>query len=286
MTIKDTTNNPLVSIVVLTYNSGSFILESLESVLLQDYNRIELVISDDGSKDDTCEKVEKWINNNSTRFEGCRIIKSFYNRGTCSNYNQGVFNSHGYYIKTLDGDDILNGPTAISDYVSFMKETKHEICIADVQVFSNEDYDVSSYEERYDYFFECVKESLAEQKRRIVRESALPDPGLFFSRQLYDHVGGFEEKYKLQEEWPFFMKVLDSNYHIGALGKKLVRYRISSMGATHAKSRKSYGKKMCVKDNLVFLLDKRLKRLLKEREFLLVTNQLYHYLRSYIWQTL
>lgn len=283
MSIYDKSNNPLVSIVVLTYNSGDFILETLDSILSQDYDRIELIVSDDGSKDDTCNKVEKWIHCNSNRFEACNLIKSFSNRGTCSNYNQGVYNSHGDYIKTIDGDDSFNTNSAISYYIKYMKETDHEICISDVKVFTDEDDDISSLEERYAYFFECVKESLTEQKRRIVRESALPDPGIFFSRHLYDVVGGFEEKYKLQEEWPFFMKVLDKNYHIGALDRKLVRYRISSSGVTHSKP-KSYAIRMCVKDNLDFFMDKRLKRLLDEKEFFLAFKQFYLYIRSYLWQ--
>lgn len=285
MAEMDDLNTPLVSIVVLTYNSGRFVLETLNSILSQDYPRIELLVSDDGSKDNTCEIVENWIHENSKQFERCNLIKSFSNRGTCSNYNQGVFNSHGDYIKTIDGDDTFNSSHAISDYVEFVKDTNHEICIADVKVFTDEDDDISSLEERYDYFFTCVKESLTEQKRRIVRESALPDPGLFFTRELYNKVAGFDEKYKLQEEWPFFMKVLDLNYHIGALEKKLVRYRISPQGVTHSKP-KSYSIRMCVKDNLDFFLDKRLKRLLKEKEYALAINQLFHYVRSYIWQLL
>lgn len=285
MAVIDDSNTPLVSIVVLTYNSGKFVLETLNSILSQDYPRIELLVSDDGSKDNTCEIVENWILENSKQFERCNLIKSFYNRGTCSNYNQGVFNSHGDYIKTIDGDDILNSNHAISDYVAYIKNSNHEICISDVEVFSNESFDMSFFEERYSYFFECVKESLEDQKRRIIRESALPDPGIFFSRKLYDRVNGFDENYKLQEEWPFFMKVLDLNYHIGALEKKLVRYRLSSSGVSHS-STKSYAIKMCVKDNLDFFIDKRLKRLLKEREYYLAINQFFHYFRSYIWQLL
>ena len=144
MVVIDGTNTPLVSIVVLTYNSGSFVLETLNSILSQDYPRIELLVSDDGSKDNTCEIVEKWILDNAKKFERCNLIKTISNRGTCSNYNQGVYNSHGVFIKTIDGDDILNSSYAISDYVEFVKETNHEICIADVEVFSDEKDDISS----------------------------------------------------------------------------------------------------------------------------------------------
>ena len=50
----------LVSVPVLTYNAESFIEETLESIFNQTYQTIELIISDDCSKDNTVQIVEKW----------------------------------------------------------------------------------------------------------------------------------------------------------------------------------------------------------------------------------
>lgn len=232
-------NTPLVSVVVLTYNSEKFIETTLDSVLSQNYERIELIISDDGSKDSTCPIVEKWLFEHANRFEHSCLIKSFKNAGTCKNYNQGVFNSHGEYIKTLDGDDILNGCDALKDFTFFLKDNNFDICISDVKVFSEENYDLTYFEKLYAKYFSYVRQNLLEQKKQIVKDLFLPDPGLFFSRKLYNLVGGFDENYKLQEEWPFFMKVLDANVHIEALNKKLVCYRITSSSATHGKTKKA-----------------------------------------------
>ncbi len=118
--------------------------------------------------------------------------------------------------------------------------------------------------------------------RRIIRELALPDPDLFFSRKLYDIVGGFNEKYTLQEEWPFFIKVLDANYHVGALENKLVKYRISYTSATHDKTKKRTVKKICAKDNLYFYWDEIFYRLLKEKDFYYAFKQLYFYSLWYL----
>lgn len=277
-------NKSLISVVVFTYNSEKYICDTLNSVYSQDYERIELIVSDDGSKDSTCDLVENWMASHKQKFESCTLIKSFKNRGTCANYNQGVYNSHGEYIKTLDGDDILYLPTALSDYLAFINNNKLEICISDVEVFSTEEYDLPLSRKVYEMYFSCVKESLQEQKKRINKELRIPDPGLFFSRRLYNEVDGFDEKYKLQEEWPFFMKVLDKNYHIGALDNKLVGYRLASTSATNGKVEKSAVKKICIKDNLDFFLDKRLKRLLREKEYALACNQLYTYIRMYLKQ--
>mgnify|MGYP000958323009 FL=1 len=61
-------NNPLVSIIVVTYNSSLFVRETLESAKRQSYNNIELIITDDASTDDTVKVCREWIANNKNRF--------------------------------------------------------------------------------------------------------------------------------------------------------------------------------------------------------------------------
>ncbi len=53
--------NPLVSIIVITYNSSKYVLETLESAKAQTYQNIELIVSDDGSTDNTIEICKIWI---------------------------------------------------------------------------------------------------------------------------------------------------------------------------------------------------------------------------------
>ena len=59
-------DNPLVSVVVITYKSANTILETLESFKQQTYKNIELIVSDDCSPDHTVEVVEEWIKNKRT----------------------------------------------------------------------------------------------------------------------------------------------------------------------------------------------------------------------------
>ena len=53
---------PLVSIVVITYNSAEYVLETLESAKAQTYQNIELIVSDDCSADNTVETCSRWQN--------------------------------------------------------------------------------------------------------------------------------------------------------------------------------------------------------------------------------
>ena len=61
-------SSPLVSIVVITYNSSKYVLDTLQSVYNQTYKNLELIISDDCSSDNTVAIVEKWLIDNGNRF--------------------------------------------------------------------------------------------------------------------------------------------------------------------------------------------------------------------------
>ena len=61
-------NNPLVSIIVVTYNSSLYVRETLESAKRQSYRNLELIVTDDASKDDTVKICREWIENNKNRF--------------------------------------------------------------------------------------------------------------------------------------------------------------------------------------------------------------------------
>jgi len=71
----------LVSLVVVTYNSACFVAEALESVRVQTWNEIELIITDDNSSDDTVEVCRQWLNANSSRFIRTELLTSEVNTG-------------------------------------------------------------------------------------------------------------------------------------------------------------------------------------------------------------
>ena len=90
---------PLVSIIVVTYNSSKYVLETLESVRKQTYQNIELIITDDCSLDDTLEICNEWVEGNKKRFVRTNIVTVEKNTGIPSNCNRGIKKSTGKWIK-------------------------------------------------------------------------------------------------------------------------------------------------------------------------------------------
>jgi len=92
---------PLISVIIPTFNRGYTINKTIKSVINQTYKNLEIIIVDDGSTDDT-QKVVK--NNNDKRIKYLRHKK---NKGGSAARNTGIKHSHGKYIAFLDSDDLF-----------------------------------------------------------------------------------------------------------------------------------------------------------------------------------
>jgi glycosyltransferase involved in cell wall biosynthesis len=91
-------DNPLVSVIIPTYNRASILNETIQSVLQQTYRELEVIIIDDGSTDNTRQIAEQ--------FSDKRIFYLYKeNRGLASARNEGIQKAKGEYIAFIDSDD-------------------------------------------------------------------------------------------------------------------------------------------------------------------------------------
>ena len=98
----------LVSIVLLTYNHERYIGDCLQSILEQDYGKIELLMLDDASKDKTVAIIESYFEALREKCDYVLFIKNKKNKGNIPfNMNRLLKKSRGSYCKMLGGDDIL-----------------------------------------------------------------------------------------------------------------------------------------------------------------------------------
>jgi glycosyltransferase involved in cell wall biosynthesis len=98
---------PLVSIIVITYNSSKYVLKTLESASAQTYPNIELIVSDDGSTDNTIEICREWMEQNKGRFVRTELVTTPVNTGIPANCNRGLKASRGVWVKLIAGDDFI-----------------------------------------------------------------------------------------------------------------------------------------------------------------------------------
>ena len=106
----------LVSIIMPSYNTTSFIAESIQSVLAQSYKDWELIIVDDCSSDNTDQVVKPYLSD-----ERIKYYKNEKNSGAAVSRNRAIREAKGKWIAFLDSDDLWM-PEKLQKQVSFMEK--------------------------------------------------------------------------------------------------------------------------------------------------------------------
>lgn len=218
-------SNPLVSIIVITYNSEKYVLETLESAKVQTYRNIELIISDDASADNTVDLCRNWLERNKDRFIRTEIVTVPKNTGIPANCNRGIKASRGEWLKLCAGDDVLL-EDCIEKNIKFCKDTGAEICFSKMDYIDNIGQPLPrdlQHDAQLERFF---SKKFEEKKEAYLRNPLfLNVPTEFFSRELYDRCGGFDERIRLLEDQPFFYRILNAGADLQYFDEVTVLYR-------------------------------------------------------------
>ena len=110
---------PLVSIIMPSYNCAGFIAQSIESVLGQSYENWELLVSDDCSTDDTPQIIQDYCAKDSR----IKFFPASENGGAAVARNRSIENAGGRFIAFLDSDDLWL-PQKLEAQIAFMMENK------------------------------------------------------------------------------------------------------------------------------------------------------------------
>lgn len=109
----------LVSVIMPSYNTASFIAESIQSVLAQSYKDWELIIVDDCSPDNTDEVVKPYLSD-----ERIKYIKNEKNSGAAVSRNRALREAKGKWIAFLDSDDLWM-PDKLNKQICFMEKNDY-----------------------------------------------------------------------------------------------------------------------------------------------------------------
>lgn len=186
------TKNPQkVSIIIPCYNSEEYIQECIESVLKQDYKNIEIIVIDDGSTDNSVEKLKPYLN--------IIILITQENQGACVARNKGLEVATGEFIKFLDSDDYL-APGIIKSQINKMKDLdSNEIIFGDL----TQKYGNNYIEKKYT----CINKTFAIE--HLINNGVITSLPLH-RKKLLDHIGGFDIRFKNCQEWNLHIRLVAS----------------------------------------------------------------------------
>jgi glycosyltransferase involved in cell wall biosynthesis len=200
---------PLVSVVIPWYNDP-YIFRAIESVMVQTYPNIELIVVDDGSSEclDVLEPFMPYI--------------TYYhkeNGGTASALNLGMTEAQGQYVAWLSSDDLFL-PEKVAHQVRFMEQKEAEFSYTDVHYMGEN---------------ELVYQTNAQIKFASQREmanyakSGCPINGctVMMRKNFFDKTGGFAEHLRFTCDYEFWIRVLLSGTRCYFLNEPLTLYRSS-----------------------------------------------------------
>ncbi len=222
---------PLVSIIVITYNSARHVLETLESARVQTYNNIELIITDDCSTDNTVSVCKKWLEDNSDRFFRIELVTTPVNTGTPANCNRGLKAAQGEWLKYIAGDDALLD-ICIEENLKYSTTNTDVSCIhSDCEQyednFAPENF-MGNFKTSHKRFSQSDITAKEQHHLLLTRSPGVSAPTVFVKRAVIISVGGFDERMSLLEDTPLWINLTQAGNKIHYLELATAKYRMHS----------------------------------------------------------
>lgn len=180
---------PRVSVIIPTYNRANLIGEAIKSVFDQTYCDWELIVVDDGSKDETAEVVAQF---------GKRVTYIYQdNAGVCAARNLGFAASQGEYISFLDSDDRML-PHNLKTLIDLL-DTQPQADIAYGRYYWTDEQGQSPTLEGPTYEGQILPQLVLEETMLL---------GItLIRRSCVEAIGGFDEAIQFQEHWDFYLRL-------------------------------------------------------------------------------
>ncbi|GAB4297638.1 MAG: hypothetical protein Kow0098_22040 [Ignavibacteriaceae bacterium] len=193
---------PLVSVIIPTFNSEKFIGECLNSVISQTYKRIEIIIIDNGSTDNTEREVDK--------FSGCgfRIIKttaSMLNSPAAAR-NKGIQSASGELIAFLDSDDRWH-KNKLEEQIPYFEVDPELIFVYSMSITTGEAGFLSEYYELLPLPFRAARC----RDELISIGNTIPLSSVVTRTDALKRAGGFDEDPELKiEDYDLWLRLSES----------------------------------------------------------------------------
>ncbi len=213
-------DNPMVSVIVLTYNNFDNIEANIRSIQCQDYDNIEIIIHDDCSDSFPKEKIIQLLSQKETK-NGYQIEQNAVNQGTVKNYNNAIKIAKGDIIVPLAQDDRFLDNSCVSTIVNHFVKTDCWVCTGN-------------------RIGESSKKRNPNKSDALVLSSGI-DNRILMITMTHNIISGsvmyinkkkfvdawtplFDENYFLLEDYPFVYKCLKNNIHIDYINKDMIIY--------------------------------------------------------------
>ena len=211
-------NQPLVSVVIPCYNHESFVQKSIQSVIDQTYENIELIIIDDGSNDNSVKKIQEMVSFCEKRFVSFKFIYRV-NIGVSRTLNEGLAWCKGDFISLLASDDFYHNDKILIQMDHFIKNkntmfvVSHAYVVDDANEILNKQTGAYNFNLNHLITFDDI----------FTFKTHLPITGLYKTELIKDIVNGFDSDVTA-EDYDIYLKIAQHT-QIDIISEKLYYYR-------------------------------------------------------------
>ena len=187
----------MVSVICLCYNQARFVKESLDSVVNQSYEEIELIVVDDGSNDDSKKVIQEWL----LGHDEVPFVNLRENLGNTSAFNQGLRLAKGKYVIDLAADDVLIS-NRIEKQVAFFEQQASNIGV----IYSDAMYISEEGRQLQNHFANArMIPYEGDVYERVIDTYFIPPPTMMMKKEVLDRMGGYDESLAY-EDFDFWVR--------------------------------------------------------------------------------
>jgi len=207
----------IVSVIIPTYNYANFIGEAIGSVIAQTYKKLEIVIVDDGSTDNTREIVKHFI-------EKTKIVSISYvyqdNKGPSAARNAGIRQSSGEYVAFLDADDIWL-PNKLQLQMDIISKDRS------IGLITCGRYDIDKDGEVLGPFLGFKNKNRYKLLNEFFTRNVICAGGssTLIRRKCFNELGVFDETLAVAEDWDMWLRICKI-YRFESINIPLIKVRI------------------------------------------------------------
>ena len=220
----------LVSVIISAYNSQNTIEKSINSLLVQTYKNIEILIIDDGSNDKTLKSIMKFQNE-----PNIKIFENKKNIGLTKSLNKLIKISNGKYIARQDSDDI-SSPNRLMKQVEDIKKY-------DLDFSSSRGYIENTKRKIPGLSYYLPYSYLINYKNPFIHGT------LLIKKAVIEEVGLYDERFYYAQDYKLMKELIDKGYKYRVIGNPLYELNMTNNISTNKKSEQKYYAD-CVKNNL------------------------------------
>ena len=203
-------SSPKISIITVSFNSAKTIKETIESILIQDYNNIEYIIIDGGSSDETIDIVKSYS-------EKISYFISEKDNGIYDAMNKGIKAATGDIVGILNSDDFYPNSFVLSNVAKSFKKYNCDAVYGDlVYVKEKDTTQIKRYWQAGNYNTSKIKNGWM-----------LPHPTFFVKKVMYDRHGLYNSALKRAADYEMILKLLyKENISVHYIPMILVKMRM------------------------------------------------------------